>query len=42
MADGAQEDGVELAQLVDGPGRQRFAGAQVALAAEIEVRQSRT
>ena len=39
MADGAQEDGVELAQLGDGPLGQRFAGAQIALAAEIEGRQ---
>ena len=39
MADGAQVDGVELAQLVDGAGGQHFAGAQVALAAEVEVGQ---
>ena len=36
MADGAQEDGVELAQLVDAAGGQRFAGLEVALAAPVE------
>ncbi len=39
MADRAQEDGVERAQLVDGARGQDFAGAQVAVAAEVEVRQ---
>ena len=35
VADGAEEDGVELAQLVDGAVGERFAGAQVAFAAEV-------
>ena len=39
MADGAQVDGVERAQLVDGPRGQDFAGAQVAVAAEVEIGQ---
>ena len=39
MADRAQKDGVELSQLVDGAGGQRFAGSQIALAAEIEMLQ---
>ena len=37
MADRAQEDRVEVAQLVDGAGRQDLARPQVALAAEIEI-----
>ena len=37
MADGAQEDGVERAQLVDRAGRQYVAGAQVAVAAEVKL-----
>ena len=37
MADGAEVDGVELPELVDAAGGQRFAGLQVALAAPVEV-----
>ena len=37
MADRPQVNRVELPQFVDCPGRQRFAGAQIALAAEIEM-----
>ena len=42
MADRAEVDGVELAQLVDRARRQRFAGLQIALAAPVEMLQSRT
>ena len=37
MTDGAQEDGVERPQLAQHAGWQRFAGAQVALAAQVVV-----
>ena len=39
VADGAEEDRVELAELVEVVGRQRFAGFEVAIAAPIEVRE---
>ena len=42
MADGAEIDGVELAQLVDGAGRQRFAGAADSARRRNRNRQSRT
>ncbi len=35
MPDGAQVNGVVLAELLDGRVRQRFAGAQIAVSAEI-------
>ena len=37
MADGAEQDGVELAQLVEAVGGQRFAGFEIAVAAPIEM-----
>ena len=37
VADGAQKDGVEGSQFVDGPGRKGLAGAQIAVAAEVEI-----
>ena len=37
VADGAEEDRVELAELVEAVGGQRFAGFEVAVAAPVEV-----
>ena len=37
MADGAEQDGVELAKLVEAVGRQGLAGLEVAVAAPVEV-----
>ena len=37
MADGAEEDGVELAELVEAVGGERFAGFEVAVAAPVEI-----
>ena len=39
MADGAQQDGVEVRQFVDQAGGQDLAGAEIAIAAEVEVLQ---
>jgi hypothetical protein len=37
MADGAEQDGVEATQVVDGRFGQHLAGAEVAIATEVEV-----
>ena len=37
MADGAQQDAVELAELVEAVGGQGFAGLEVAVAAPVEI-----